>query len=150
MARSFPVGLEGKASVCNAGDPGSIPGSERSPWSRKQQPSILSWEIPRTEMPGGLQFMWLQSDMTQHTHIWHEVMGPDAMILGFWMLNFKPAFSLSSFILIKKLMLVPLHFLPLEWYHLHIWGYWYFSQQWWFQLLIHPVCYFTWCTLHRS
>ena len=30
-------------------------------------------------------------------------MGPDAMILVFWMLNFKPAFSLSSFIFIKRL-----------------------------------------------
>ena len=28
----------------------------------------------------------------------HEVMGSDATILVFWMLNFKPAFSLSSFI----------------------------------------------------
>ena len=27
----FPGGLEGKASACNAGDPGSIPGSGRSP-----------------------------------------------------------------------------------------------------------------------
>ena len=29
--------------------------------------------------------------------ICHEVMGLDAMILVFWMLNFKPTFSLSSF-----------------------------------------------------
>ena len=29
--------------------------------------------------------------------ICHEVMGPDAMILVFWMLNLKPTFSLSSF-----------------------------------------------------
>ena len=35
--------------------------------------------------------------------ICHEVMGPDAMILAFWMLSFKPIFSLSSFTLIKKL-----------------------------------------------
>ena len=28
---------------------------------------------------------------------------------------------------------VPLCFLPLEWYHRHIWGCWYFSQQSWFQ-----------------
>ena len=28
--------------------------------------------------------------------ICHEVMGPDAMILAFWMLSFKPTFSLSS------------------------------------------------------
>ena len=30
-------------------------------------------------------------------------MGPDAMILVFWMLSFKPAFSLSSFTFIKRL-----------------------------------------------
>ena len=36
-------------------------------------------------------------------HICHEVMGPDAMILVFWMLNFKPTFSLSSFTFIKRL-----------------------------------------------
>ena len=35
--------------------------------------------------------------------ICHEVMGPDAMILVFWMLSFKPVFSLSSFIFIKRL-----------------------------------------------
>ena len=34
----------------------------------------------------------------------HEVMGPDAMILVFWMLSFKPTFSLSSFTFIKKLL----------------------------------------------
>ena len=36
--------------------------------------------------------------------IWHEVMGLDAMILVFWMLSFKPAFSLSSFTFIKRLL----------------------------------------------
>ena len=35
--------------------------------------------------------------------ICHEVMGPDAMILVFWMLSFKPIFTLSSFTLIKSL-----------------------------------------------
>ena len=35
--------------------------------------------------------------------IYHEVMGPDAMILVFWMLNFKPTFSLSYFTFIKSL-----------------------------------------------
>ena len=33
----------------------------------------------------------------------HEVMGPDAMTFIFWMFSFKPAFSLSSFTLIKRL-----------------------------------------------
>ena len=30
-------------------------------------------------------------------------MGPDAMILVFWMLSFKPVFSLSSFTFLKRL-----------------------------------------------
>ena len=33
----------------------------------------------------------------------HEVMGPDAMILVFWKLSFKPTFWLSSFTFIKRL-----------------------------------------------
>ena len=35
--------------------------------------------------------------------ICHEVMGPDAMILVFWMLSFKPTFLLSSFTFVKWL-----------------------------------------------
>ena len=34
--------------------------------------------------------------------ICHEVMEPDAMILVFWMLSFKPTFSFSSFTYIKR------------------------------------------------
>ena len=33
----------------------------------------------------------------------HEVMGPDAMMLVFWMLSFKPTFSLSTFTFITRL-----------------------------------------------
>ena len=35
--------------------------------------------------------------------ICHEVMEPDAMILGFWILSLKPTFSLSAFTFIKRL-----------------------------------------------
>ena len=35
--------------------------------------------------------------------ICYEVMGPDAMIFVFWMLNFKPTFSLSSYTFIRRL-----------------------------------------------
>ena len=35
--------------------------------------------------------------------ICHEVMGPDAITLVFWMLSYQPSFSLSSFTLIKRL-----------------------------------------------
>ena len=59
--------------------------------------------------------------------ICHEGLGPDTIISFFWMLSFKPVFSLSSFIFIKRSS-VPLHFLPLEWYHMHIRGCWYFSH----------------------
>ena len=34
---------------------------------------------------------------TVYPSVCHEVMGPDAMILVFWMLSFKPTFPLSSF-----------------------------------------------------
>ena len=36
-------------------------------------------------------------------HLCHEVMRPDAMILVFWMLSFKPNFSFTSFTFIKRL-----------------------------------------------
>ena len=35
--------------------------------------------------------------------ICHELMGPDVMIFVFWMLSFRPDFSLSSFTFIKRL-----------------------------------------------
>ena len=40
--------------------------------------------------------------------ICHEVMGPNTMILVFWKLSFKPAFSLSSLTSIKRLFSSPL------------------------------------------
>ena len=76
--------------------------------------------------------------------ICHEVMRPDAKILVFWMLSFKPTFSLSS------RGSLTLHFLPQGWCHLHIWGYWYFSWQSWFQLVLHPARHFTWYKLNRQ
>ena len=73
-------------------------------------------------------------------------MGPDAMILVFWMLSFKPAFH-SPLSPSSRGSLVPLHFLPLEWYHLHNWGCWYFLWQSWFQPVNHPTpaCHMVYC-----
>ena len=68
--------------------------------------------LPRSKR---LLISWLQSpsavileprkikSATVSPSICHEVMGPDAMILVFWILSFKPAFSLSSFTFIKRL-----------------------------------------------
>ena len=55
-----------------------------------------------------LQWFWSPKKIISHClncflSICHEVMGPDAMILVFWMLSYKPTFSLSSFTFIKRL-----------------------------------------------
>ena len=67
--------------------------------------------LPRSKH---LLISWLQSpssvtleprkikSATVFSYICHEVMGPDTVILVFWMLSFKPTFSLSSFTFIKK------------------------------------------------
>ena len=58
----FPGGSEGKASACNAGDLGSIPGLGKIPWRRERLPPVF-W-------PGefhGLYSPWgcKESDMTE-------------------------------------------------------------------------------------
>ena len=58
----FPSGSNSKESACNAGDLGLIPGSGKDPLEKEMSThsSILAWEIPWTEEPGGLQFMGSQ------------------------------------------------------------------------------------------
>ena len=57
----FYGGSEVKASACNAGDPGSILGSGRSPGKgNATHSSILAWRIPWIEEPGGLQSTGVQ------------------------------------------------------------------------------------------
>ena len=75
-------------------------------------------------------------------------MGLDARILVFWMLSFKSAFSLSSFTVIKRLFSSSSLLVIRMVYHLHIWGYWYFSQQSLFQLVSHSAWHFSWSTLY--
>ena len=45
----LPWWLSSKESACNEGDAGSIPGSKAA------HSSVLPWEIPQTEEPGGLK-----------------------------------------------------------------------------------------------
>ena len=54
--QGFPGGAEVRASACNAGDLGSIPGCE-DPLEKEManHSSILAWRLPWTEGPGGLQ-----------------------------------------------------------------------------------------------
>jgi len=110
---------------------------------------LISWLQSLSEVilePKKIKFVTVSIDFPS---IFHEVMEPDAMILVFWMLSFKLAFPLSSFTFIKRLFHSSL-LLPLRWCHLHIWIYWYFSQQCLFQLVLHPAWHFAWCTLQIS
>ena len=53
--------LDGEESACSAGDPGSIPGSGRSPAEGNGYPlKYLAWSIPWTEEPGRLLSMGSQ------------------------------------------------------------------------------------------
>ena len=80
--------------------------------------------------------------------ICHEVMGSDAMILGFWMLSFKPIFLLSSFTFIKRLfsssLLSAIRAVSSAYLR------WLIFLPAWFQLVLLPAQCFSWCTLHIS
>ena len=71
-----------------------LPRSKRLLISWLQSPSAMILEPKK-----------IKSDTvsTVSPSISHEVMGPDAMIFIFWMLSFKPAFSLSTLTFIKRL-----------------------------------------------
>ena len=62
VMEGFPGSSAGKQSICNAGDPSSIPGLGRSPGGRQWQPTLvfLPGESAWTEEPGRLQSMHLQ------------------------------------------------------------------------------------------
>ena len=58
----FPHGSDGKESACNGGDRVQSPGwDDLLEMGMAIHSSILAWKIPRTEEPGELQSMGLQS-----------------------------------------------------------------------------------------
>ena len=68
---SAPGGSEGKASACNMGDSGSIPGLGRIPWRRKWQPTpVLLPGIShgRRSLVGYSPWGRKESDMTERIH----------------------------------------------------------------------------------
>ena len=54
LSLGFPSGSDGKESACSAGDPGSIPGSRRSPGEGNGNP--LQYSCLKNPMDGGV---WL-------------------------------------------------------------------------------------------
>ena len=86
-------GSDCKASACNVGDLGSIPGSE-DPLEKEMatHSSILAWRIPWTEEPGGLQSMGRkESDTPERLHFHFHL--------------FKRAFPVAQ--MVKNLNAVP-------------------------------------------
>ena len=62
QTEGLPQWLSGKELTCNAGDVGSVPGLGNAPEKEMAtHSSILTWEIPWTEEPGGLQTMESQT-----------------------------------------------------------------------------------------
>ena len=113
-----------------------LPRSKHLLTSWLQSPSSVILEPPK-----------IKSDTvsTVSPSISHEVMGPD---LSFLYVELSANFFYSPISLSTRGSLVILHFLPWEWCHLHIWSYWYFSHQSWFQPVLPPAQHFSWCTLH--
>ena len=70
-----------------------LPGSKRLLISQLQSPSTIIWEPKKMKSGTGSTFS---------PSICHKVMGPEAVIFVFWILNLKPALSLSSFTFIKR------------------------------------------------
>ena len=70
-----------------------LPRSKHLLISWLQSPSAVILEPPKMSLTVPIVF----------PSVCHEVMGLDTMILVFWMLSFKPTFTLSSFTLIKRL-----------------------------------------------
>ena len=78
---SSPGGSAGKESACDAGDPGSIPGSGRAPGERTGYPLQYSWTSLVAQMVKNLPSMWetwvqslgwedpLEEGMATHTSI---------------------------------------------------------------------------------
>ena len=61
-------GFHGKESACQCRRRGSVPGLGRSPGEGNGNPlSILEWEIPWIEEPGGLQSMEWQESQTRRS-----------------------------------------------------------------------------------
>ena len=117
-----------------------LPRSKRLLISWLQSPSAVILEPPK-----------IKSDTvsTVSPSISHEVMGPDAMILVFWMLRFKPTFSLSSFTFIKRLFssssLSAIRVVLSVYLRLFI-----FLLAILIPACALPVQHFSWCTLHIS
>ena len=108
-----------------------IPKGKHLSISWLQSPSAMIWEPPKIKSV---------TVSIVCPCIYHVVMEPDATIFFFLfrMLSFNPDFSLSSLTFIKRIF-VSLLFLPLVYYHPHVWDFLFPPLQSWLQLVIYPA-----------
>ena len=103
-----------------------LPSNQHLLISWLQSPSAVIWEPPKMKS--------LDVSIVSPS-ICHEVTWPDVMILIFWMLSFKPTFSLCSFTFIKRFcsssLLSALRVVSSAYLRFLI-----FLQQSWFQLVL--------------
>ena len=104
-----------------------------------QSPSAVLLEPPKIKS--------LTISIVLHLFVmkWWDWM-PRSLFFECWVLSHLFPLSSST----SRGFVVPFCFLPQRWCHLPIRGYWYFSWQAWFQLVLHPVWNFTRCTLQIS
>ena len=60
LLEGFPGGSDSKESACNAGDPGSIPGSGRSPGAGNGNPLQYSYLENSMDREASWETTWLQ------------------------------------------------------------------------------------------
>ena len=116
-----------------------LPRSERLLVSWLQSLSAVILEPPK-----------IKSDTvsTVSPSICHKVMGPDAMIFIFWMLSFKPTFSLYTFIfkrLFSSSSISAIRVVSSAYLRFLI-----FLPAIRFQLVLNPAQCFSWCVVHIS
>ena len=123
-----------------------LPRSKHLLISWLQSPSAVILEPPKIK---SLTFSIISPS------ICHEVMGLDAMILVFWMLSFKPTFSLSSSTFLKRFFISSLlsAMRVMSYVVVGIWSY--LRLLIFFLAILILACassrqHFAWCTLHKS
>ena len=109
----------------SARDQGLIPWVGEMPWRRAWQPTpvFLPGETPRTEEPGGLQSMGLQSwtwlsDWAQHVLIWRNVYLdlPHSFWLDWFFVFFFLDIELYEFFLMEIFVILIVVVMVLWWY----------------------------------